>query len=131
MSLLPCCSNEEDNGDLITNIINLRQVFGQVLFLRTLRLSRQFSGEGRKIPISGQQRKSISSLQKTAEVNQHLISTFHHKNWSLHFIDQRIQGIEHQVVVKKKLTVEIKLADLQLKDGTVVINAKSNQGRLG
>ena len=44
---------------LYTNIINLRQVLVQLFFIRTPRLSRQFSGEGIKIPGPSQQRKYI------------------------------------------------------------------------
>ena len=38
-------------------------------------------------------------FNKAAEVNQHLISTFHHQNRSLHFVNKQIQDIEHQVLV--------------------------------
>ena len=86
-----------------TNIINLRQVLVQLFFLRTSRLSRQFSGEGIRIPSPSQQRKYIRLFNKAAKVKQHLISTFQRKNWSLHFVNKQIQGIGHKFWFEKDI----------------------------
>ena len=90
----------------------------------------QLSGEGIEISTPSQQGIHTALFKRTAEVKQHLVSTHHCEKQSLHFDGKQIQGIEHQVVVIKNETKEIKLTVLQLKDGTAVTIAKEIQGVL-
>ena len=77
---------------LCINIVNLRLALVQVFIQQMIKLCRQYSGEGIKIPSPCQQKKIHKVLfKKAAKANQHLTSTFHRKNWCLYFVDKGIQ----------------------------------------
>ena len=97
---------------------------------KTSKLCHQLSGEGIDIPTPSQQGIHKALLEEAEQLKQHLISTLHREKWSLHFDGKRIQGIEYQAVVLKNAATEIKLAVLQLKDGTAATIAKGIQGVL-
>ena len=82
------------------------------------RVCRQLSNEGIEIPTPSQPGIHKAIFRRAAEVRRHLVDTLHQENWSLHFDGKKMNGIEHQAMVLKNEAREIKLAVLQLKDGT-------------
>lgn len=94
------------------------------------RVCRQLSSEGMEIPTPSQPGIQKAIYRRAAEVRQHLIDTLHQEKWSLHFDGKKLNGVEHQAVVLKNEAREIKLAVLQLKDGTAATIAKGLQGVL-
>ena len=77
----------------------------------------QLSGEGFEIPTPCQSAIHKAIYTRAAQVKKHLVSTLHLEKWSIHFDGKHIGGFEHQAVVLKDESKEVKLTALKLKDG--------------
>ncbi len=94
------------------------------------KVCRQLSDEGIKIPTLCQSAIYKAIYTRAAQVKNHLVSTLFLEKWSIHFDGKHVDGFEHQAVVLKNETKEIKLAALRLKDGKAATIAEGLQGVL-
>ena len=101
----------------------------QVFFLLATRQFRRFSGKGVKLPIPIVSKQNPKALfNKAAEVNQLMISTVITRIIGAHtLLINKYKALNFNLWLKKNLMMKIKLDNLQLKDGTTVTIAKSNQ----
>ena len=98
--------------------VGRRLVTGSNLSSRkAAKVCQQLSGEGVAIATPSQSAIHKALYRRATELKAHYIRSLHQQNWCLHFDGKHLDGAEHQAVLLKNESEEVKLTTLKLRNG--------------